>query len=89
MTTITKSGHRPIRLIAEEIKQVWSKIGKGVYFGAVPYLEAMETLDDITDDYYFDSGTEMVIYFLANANTWRGETARRVKAELKKLAGLK
>jgi hypothetical protein len=31
----------------------------------------------------------MVLYFLANATTWRGEDAKRIKAELKKLAGVK
>lgn len=87
--TLTPSGHRPLYLIAAEIKADWSTAKSGVYFGAVPYLEALYSLVDIKDDYFYDSAKDMVIYFLANANTWRGETARRVKAELKKLAGLK
>jgi len=29
-----------------------------------------------------DSGDSIVRYFLSNASTWRGETARRVKKEL-------
>lgn len=31
----------------------------------------------------------VVCYFLANAGTWRGDVARRVKKELKALVGLK
>ena len=31
---------------------------------------------------YQDSGRSVVAYFLANAGTWRGEVARRVKKEL-------
>jgi hypothetical protein len=33
--------------IAREIRKDWTK----PYFGAVPYLEAMETLKDINQDY--------------------------------------
>ena len=76
---------RPLYEIASEIRKDWKK----VYFGAVPYLEAMSTLDSIEDNFMFDSGKSVVIYFLSNATTWKGETARRVKAELKKMAGLK
>jgi hypothetical protein len=31
----------------------------------------------------------MVLYFLANAGTWRGPDAKRIKNELKALAGIK
>lgn len=73
--------NRPLYTIAREISQDWKK----PYFGAVPYLQAMSTLDSVDDNYIHDSGKSIVLYFLANANTWRGETARRVKAELKAL----
>ena len=46
----------------------------------------MATLNNINDNYGYDTAHSIVIYFLANATTWRGETARRVKAELKSLA---
>ncbi|HZX69791.1 MAG TPA: hypothetical protein VFE77_03150 [Rhodanobacter sp.] len=52
------------------------------FFGAVPYLHAMQSLGDIGDRYGDDSGKSVVAYFLSNATTWRGETARQVKAEL-------
>ena len=70
--------NRPIYMIASEIRADWKK----VYFGAEPYLDAMYSLDDITDAYGLDSGKSIVAYFLANAGTWRGEVARRVKKEL-------
>jgi len=76
---------RSLTEIAREIKKDWTKI----YFGAVPYLNAMGTLNSITDNYGMDSGKSIVLYFLSNASTWRGETAKRIKVELKKMAGLK
>jgi hypothetical protein len=69
---------RSLSEISQEIKKNWQK----PYFGAVPYLNAMTTLDKITDNYGADSGKSVVRYFLANAQTWRGETARRIKKEL-------
>jgi hypothetical protein len=74
---------RSIAVIAREIRADWKK----PYFGAVPYLDAMCELNSINDNYYYDSGESVVRYFLANANTWRGEKARAVKAELKKILG--
>ena len=76
---------RPIATIAAEIRKDWTK----VYFGAVPYLDAMFSLDKITHNYYADSGRSVVLYFLSNATSWRGETARRIKAELKAMAAYK
>lgn len=73
--------HRPIYEIAAEIRKDW----KNVYFGAVPYLDAMFYLNSIHDSYFLDSADSVVRYFLSNATTWRGETARRVKAELKEM----
>jgi hypothetical protein len=70
---------RPIHEIANEIRKDWVKI----YFGAVPYLQAMQTLNKPTDSYGFDSGKSIINYFLANAGTWRGDKAKQIKAELK------
>ena len=70
---------RSIREIAFEIKADWTK----PYFGAVPYLDAMTQLNSITDKYGWDDADMIVRYFLGNAKTWRGETAKRIKAELK------
>lgn len=70
---------RPLFTIAREISIDWKK----PYFGADPYIKAMKELTNVTDKYYFDSGVSIVCGFLANANTWRGENAKRIKAELK------
>ncbi len=72
---------RPLYQIASEIRKDW----KNVYFGAAPYLQAMGTLNSINDNYGWDSGRSVVLYFLSNASTWRGETAKRIKTELKTL----
>ena len=69
---------RPLNVIAQEIMRDWNK----VYFGAVPYLSAMLSLNSIEDNYINDSADSIVRYFLSNASTWRGDVARRVKKEL-------
>ena len=75
----TTTNARPLYEIANDIKKDW----KNVHFGAKPYLDAMVTLNSINDNYGFDSAKSIVLYFLGNASTWRGETAKRIKAELK------
>lgn len=75
----TATATRPLSTIAREIRATWPK----VYFGAVPYLQAMAQLGSVEDNFYDDSARSVVNYFLANAGTWRGDDARRIKAELK------
>lgn len=70
---------RPLYEIAAEIRADW----KNVYFGAVPYLEALGYLNTIDDSFGDDGAKSVIAYFLSNAKTWQGETARRVKKELK------
>ena len=74
---------RTFQQIARDIKSTWLN----VYFGAVPYLDAMLELDtsDPSESYLYDSAGDIARYFLANAQTFRGEDARRLKAELKSL----
>ncbi len=72
---------RPLYEIAQDIESHWTN----VWFGARPYLDAMKSLNSIHDNYGLDSAESIVLYFLANAHTWKGESARRVKAELKAL----
>ena len=76
MATQTRSLYE----ICQDIRKDW---GSKMYFGAVPYFKAMESLDNVGQDYGCDSGKSIVLYFLSNASTWRGETAKRIKAELK------
>lgn len=80
MTTIPTQP-RLIHQIARDINLHWAN----VYYGAKPYLRAMETLYNINDSYGCDSAESIVNYFLANAGGFRGEHARRLKAELKAL----
>jgi len=70
---------RPIHQIAHDILKAWPK----PYFGATPYLRAMFALDTIDQNYGYDSGKSVVLGFLSNAASWRGETARRIKSELR------
>ena len=72
---------RSLSVIAADIRRNWPK----VYFGAVPYLDAMACLQTIRDNYYADDARSVVLYFLSNATTWRGDDARRIKAELRAL----
>ena len=66
--------------LAAVIRLDWTKLN----YAAKPYLEAMESLLSIKENYGMDSGRSVVAYFLANASTWRGDTARAIKTELKK-----
>lgn len=70
---------RSLSTIANDIRVDWAK----PFFGAVPYIDAMESLNTIQDKYFYDDAESVVRYFLANATTWKGETARAIKAELK------
>jgi hypothetical protein len=72
---------RPIHVIAREIRNNWPKPN----YAALPYLDAMRSLDSIKDPYYADSGESVVRYFLANAMTFRGDKARELKTELKEI----
>ena len=73
--------HRPIRAIALDIIKSWQK----PYFGAIPYLTAMRSLNTLEDRYFEDDAKSIILYFLANAGTYRGEDAKRFKAELKQI----
>ena len=74
-------GSRSLSSIAYEIRRTWAKVN----YAAKPYLEAMFDLDSIEDNYYADSGRSVVAYCLANARSWRGDDARRIKAELNRM----
>lgn len=69
---------RNINVIAREVLADWKK--PSPY--ALPYIKAMLALQSIDDTYLFEGGRSVVLYFLSNAGSWRGATARRVKAEL-------
>lgn len=73
---------RPLHEIADEIRRDWSP----VYYGARPYLDAMRYLDTMAQSYGHDSARDIVVRFLTNARTWKGDTARRIKTELKEMS---
>lgn len=72
---------REIHEIAEEISKEWTN----VHYTAKPYLDAMYSLTDINSQYGLDSAKSIILYFLSNARSFRGDSARRLKAELNKL----
>ena len=74
---------RSLGVIAGEIRRDWRPMNEA----ARPYVDAMATLRSVDEAYYEDSGRSIVRYFLANAATWRGPEARRIKAELNRLLG--
>ena len=56
------------------------------YWSAVPYIEALSTLDKPTDSYGYDKGTYLINYLLGNLSQYRGEKAKAFKALLKEMA---
>jgi hypothetical protein len=72
---------RKIFQIANDIIEHWPN----VHYAAKPYLDAMQQLTTMQDSYGEDSARTVITYFLANAASFRGEDARRLKAELKEL----
>jgi len=77
--------NRPLWAIAKDIRAHWAKPN----FGAVPYIDALSQLDNVGDKFGFDDAKGLILYFLSNAKTWRGNDAKRIKAELKAMAGIK
>ena len=74
---------RTFQQIARDVKSTWMN----VYFGAAPYIEALLTLDTTDPEalYGIETAGDITRYFLANAQTFRGADARRLKAELKSM----
>jgi hypothetical protein len=76
---------RPLHVIARDIYQAWPKVN----YAAKPYLEAMRDLSSINDRYGYDDARSIVLYFLSNAASFKGDTAKILKLELKTIAGIK
>lgn len=77
---------RTISQIAKEIKQDG---GSKINYAARPYLDAMSYLGNTNDMYGADTAKSIVLYFLSNASSYRGETAKALKKELKQMFGIK
>lgn len=72
---------RPIKEIAKDIQKAW----KNPSPYALAYLQPMLSLNSIEDNYFLDDARSIILYFLSNAQTFRGEEARKLKQELKDL----
>jgi hypothetical protein len=72
---------RPLYEIASEILR--DPAVKPALWCAGPYLRSMRYLDNVSQYDGADSGRSVVLYALDNLKAYRGETARRVKAELR------
>lgn len=73
---------RTIRAIAKDIRADWKNISSSY---AWPYYQAMADINSISDMYGADDAYGIVLYFLSNSAGWKGEKAREIKAELKKM----
>lgn len=73
------------RVSVSEIAYAISKDWQNISPYAADYLNAMKEIQDIEGAYYADSAKSVVMYFLANASSYRGENARAYKALLKEM----
>ena len=67
--------------IAHAIAKDWTNISPY----AADYLNAMKEIRSVEDNYYADSAKSVILYFLANAGSYRGDNARSYKALLKEM----
>jgi hypothetical protein len=73
------------RVSVSEIAHAIAKDWQNVSPYAADYLNAMKEIRSVDDNYYADTAKSVIMYFLANANTYRGENARSYKALLKEM----
>lgn len=73
---------RSLRAIASDIHNDPGFKGN-VRAYASPYTQAMASMHDVTENYGADTGKSVVAYALSNLGSWRGDTARSVKTEMK------
>lgn len=85
LATQASENARPLHAIARDIYQAWPKVN----YAAKPYLEAMRDLSSINDRYGYDDARSIVLYFLSNAASFKGDQAKALKLELKAIAGIK
>jgi len=85
LTVDTVKTVRPLHVIARDIYQAWPNVN----YAAKPYLEAMRDISSINDKYGYDDARSIVLYFLSNAASFRGDSAKTLKLELKSIVGIK
>lgn len=77
-TAMENLENKSLAQLARLIQQDWKKVN----YAAAPYLSAMVCLHSVDDCYGYDPGRSIVRYFLGNAQSWRGDVAKAIKAEL-------
>ena len=76
---------RTLRAIAKEIRSDWRVINNAAARDA---LKCMDEMGQITEPFVTDpNGYSVVGAFLTHSVGWRGETARRIKKELRTMCG--
>lgn len=74
---------RDLAYLANTIISDLKTQGKSIPSAAAPYLRAMRTMGSINENYGMDTGASIVSYLLSNLGSYKGETAKIIKAELK------
>jgi hypothetical protein len=76
---------RELNVIAAEIIDIINSNPKRPNYTtwSMPYLKALLSCEKITDRFGFGSARGLVLYALGNLQAWKGEDAKRLKAELK------
>lgn len=76
---------RPLYEIAGELLPMLRALPKTnmAKWAGIPYSEPMLHMTSTADEFGADSGRSIVAYALGNLQSWRGDDARRIKAELK------
>ncbi len=82
LNMLTTTALRPLHEIAHEAINSDSLKGNTRIY-AEAYLRPMLSLTSVQENYGYDSGESIVLYALSNLQHWRGEDAKRIKAELK------
>lgn len=68
--------------ISDLISNSWNNMPEKAYC----YVEAMSQIESLEDKYGdYETGLEIVSYFLTNAKTWQGNIAKNVKQHLNNL----
>ena len=72
------------------MRRVHELIREGLREGKIsnyarPYAVALLSLASLDGQYGFDDGRSIARYFLSNASSWRGDSAKECKALLKEM----
>jgi len=70
---------RSLKVIGTEIRADWRRVSEY----AEEQLQGIEACENLSSRWLTGTGTDAVLGFLSNAHHWRGETARRIKSELR------